>query len=127
MRPRPSPGQAHGCPRSAEALQPPCITGASALVVELSLRRRDLLNDAAEVRRMTNACLRACRQRLLATPSSAPGARPRTGSDFGGDLEAIATAHRECNTDAVYAFKLQRNRRIFVRTENFVAKVQLTA
>jgi hypothetical protein len=37
-----------------------------------------------------------------------------TGSDFGGDLEAIATAQRECNTSAVYAFKLQRNRRISV-------------
>jgi len=30
------------------------------LVVERSLRRRDLLNDAAEVRRVTNACLLAC-------------------------------------------------------------------
>ncbi len=69
----------------------------------------------------------SCLQRLLATPSSTPGARPRTGSDFGGDLDAIATAQRECNTGAVYAFKMQRRRRIFVRTKDFVAKMQLTA
>ena len=35
----------------------------------------------------------------------APAARPRAASEFGGDLEAIATAQRECNTLAVYAFK----------------------
>ena len=42
-------------------------------------------------------------------------------------MEAIATAHRERNTGAIYAFKLQRNRRIFVQSGEFVAKVQLTA
>lgn len=67
------------------------------------------------------------RQSLGAMTSSAPAARPRTGSDFGGDLEAIAIAHGQCNTLAVYAFKLQRIRRICVQSSEFVAKVQLTA
>jgi len=67
------------------------------------------------------------RQRLFGTPSSAPGAQPRTGSDFGGDLEAIATTQWECNTHAVCAFRLQRIRRKFVQTDKVVGKVQLAA
>ena len=67
------------------------------------------------------------RQRLGAMTSSAPAARPRTGSDFGGDFAAIAIAQGQCNTHAVYAFKLQRVRRICVQSSEFVAKVKLTA
>jgi hypothetical protein len=41
------------------------------------------------------------------------------------DLEAIATAQGECNTLAVYAFKVQHNRRYCVQRAMIVAKVQL--
>ena len=40
-------------------------------------------------------------------------------------MEAITTAPRECNTLAIYAFKMRRIGRIFVRRMGIVAKVQL--
>jgi hypothetical protein len=42
-------------------------------------------------------------------------------------LEAIAIAQKECNTLAVYAFKLQRICRIFVQRTEIVVKAQLAA
>ena len=41
--------------------------------------------------------------------------------------EMATPAHGQCNTLAVYAFKLQRIRRICVQSSEFIAKVQLTA
>ena len=67
------------------------------------------------------------RQFLAATPSSAPGARPRTGSDFRSDLDAIAIYQSDCNTVAVCPFELQRGRRIFDRISEFVANLQQVA
>ena len=55
----------------------------------------------------------------------APAARPRAASEFGGDLEALAIAQRECHTFAVYAFKMRRIGRICVQRMGIVAKVQL--
>ncbi|WP_211333170.1 hypothetical protein [Pseudorhodoferax soli] len=61
---------------------------------------------------------------MFATPSRAPGERPRTEGDFGGDLEAIATDHKECNRLAAYAFKVQRTGRLFVQSLAIVAQAQ---
>ena len=62
--------------------------------------------------------------RCWATRSRELVVRPRTGSDL-NDLEAISTAQGECNALAVYAFKVQRNRRYFVQRTVIVAKVKL--
>ena len=40
-------------------------------------------------------------------------------------MEALAIAQRECNTFAVYAFKMRRIGRICVQRTGIVAKVQL--
>jgi len=78
------------------------------------------------------------------TQASAPSGQPHAGAnrstDAGpraqehwlcdceqeaNDLESIATAQGESNTLAVYAFKVQRNRRYFVQRTVIVAKVKL--
>jgi hypothetical protein len=47
------------------------------------------------------------RQRLFVARSNTPEAQRQTGSEFGGHVQAIATAQREFNASALHAFKGQ--------------------
>jgi len=63
--------QVRVCPRSAEILQPQGIAGTSRLVVG-PLRRCELLNKAAEIPGVTNACQRSSRHPLQLYPLAKP-------------------------------------------------------